>query len=95
MADVLASSVEGVTEVVNNLIPGPELERRIASALAADSRTRNWPIRVHCDLGYVQLQGYVPDEEVAQAAIEIARQTDGVKHVTSSLQVRRPLSVAA
>ncbi len=95
MADVLASGVDGVKEVVNNLIPGPELERQVARALAADRRTREWPIRVRCDLGYVQLQGQVPDKEVAQAAMEVARQVKGVKHITSSLEVRQVVSMAA
>jgi osmotically-inducible protein OsmY len=91
IAGVLAAGVEGVGEIVNDLIPAPELERRVAAALAKDNRTSAWPIRVRVDLGYVQLQGHVPDEEVVEIALQVARQVDGARQVISALKTEQPL----
>lgn len=95
MAAVLSSSVQGVSEVVNDLASDPALERAVAMALAADNRTRPWPIRVRSELGYVQLQGNVPDEATAQAALEVARQVEGPRQVVNALQVKQPAPLAA
>ena len=94
IAGVLAANVDGVSEVINDLIPAPELERRVATALAKDDRTSAWPIRVRVDLGYVQLQGYVPDEEAVETALQVARQVDGARQVINALKVERPLPTA-
>ena len=45
MASILAGSVDGVSEVVNELLADPDLERSVALALAQDERTRSLPIR--------------------------------------------------
>jgi osmotically-inducible protein OsmY len=95
IAGVLASDVEGVTEVVNELIADLDLERAVAMALAADARTRTWPIRVRAGLGFVQLQGRVPDEVAVETALDVARQVKGAAQVVSSLRVSRPLAEAA
>lgn len=88
MAAILTGTVTGVDEVVNDLIAAPDLERSVAMALAADDRTRSWPIRVQADLGYVQLQGLVPDEEVVQAALEVARKVEGPREIVNALKVQ-------
>jgi osmotically-inducible protein OsmY len=90
MAAILASTVNGVQEVINDLLAASDLENSVAKALAADSRTRPWPIRVRAELGYVQLQGQVPDETTAQAALEVARQAEGPKEILNALKVRQP-----
>jgi len=95
MAAVLAGSVDGVNKVVNDLVAAPDLERAVAVALASDDRTRPWPIRVRAELGYVQLQGSVPDEEAARAALEVARRVGGPKQVLSALKVGLPLQLVA
>jgi osmotically-inducible protein OsmY len=87
MAAILAGSVPGVNEVVNHLLDVPDLEREVAVALAGDERTRSWPIRVRAELGYVQLQGQVPDQEAAQTALEVARGAKGPKKVVNALKV--------
>jgi osmotically-inducible protein OsmY len=87
MAGVLAGSVSGVREVVNELLADPELERSVALALAGDERTRSWPIRVRAELGYVQLQGRVPNKETIEAALETARKVKGPKQIVSALRV--------
>jgi osmotically-inducible protein OsmY len=95
MAGVLASTVEGVSEVINDLVAAPDLERAIAVALAADERTRSWPIRVRADLGIAQLQGRVPDEQAVQIALEVAHKVEGPKEIVSALKVARPEMLAA
>jgi osmotically-inducible protein OsmY len=87
MTAILANSVPGVNEVINNLLDVPDLEREVAVALAGDERTRSWPIRVRAELGYVQLQGQVPDQEAVQAALEVARGVKGPKKIVNALKV--------
>lgn len=95
IAGILAASVVGVNEVINDLISAPDLERAVAMALATDERTRSWPIRVRAELGYVQLQGQVPDEKAAQAALEVARKVEGPEKVVSALKVDQLEALAA
>jgi osmotically-inducible protein OsmY len=87
VAAILADSVPGVNEVINNLLDVPDLEREVAVALAGDERTRSWPIRVRAELGYVQLQGQVPDQETVQAALVVARKVKGPKQIVNALKV--------
>jgi len=95
MAALLAGSVDGVGQVVNHIVADPDLERSVAQALAADSRTHAWPIRVRAEVGYVQLQGSVPDEEAVQTALEVASQVEGVRQVVSALKVGQAERLAA
>ena len=95
MAAILAASVVGVSEVLNELRAAPDLERSVAMALATDSRTRSLPIRVRADLGYVQLQGLVPDEEAAQAALDVARKVKGPREILNALKVGQRVPLAA
>jgi osmotically-inducible protein OsmY len=95
MAAILAGSVGGVDEVVNDLLADPDLERSVAVALAADERTRPWTIRVRSEIGNVQLQGYVPDEATLQAALEVARKVKGPRQIVNALKVRQPLQLVA
>jgi len=95
MATILAGSVDSVGGVVNELHADPQLERWVALALAQDDRTRPLPIRVRSVGGYVQLQGWVPDEKAAETALEVARTVKGPKQVVSALKVREPAALAA
>lgn len=95
MAAILAGSVDGINEVVNDLLADPDLERLVAMALATDERTRLWPIRVRAELGHVQLQGQVPNEDAARAALEVARKVQGPRRIFSALEIREPLQLAA
>jgi len=95
MAAVLAGSVAGVNEVVNELHADPKLERSVALALAQDERTRPLPIRVRAAGGYMQLQGQVPDEEAVETALEVARAVNGPKQVVSALKVSESVPLAA
>ena len=95
MATILANSVDSVNEVENDLIADPELDRRVASALAGDDRTRSLAIRVRSELGFVQLQGQVPSKEAMEIALEVAREVEGPKGIASALQVQEPEPLAA
>jgi osmotically-inducible protein OsmY len=95
IAGILAGSVQGVNGIVNDILADPDLERSVAMALAADSRTRLWPIRVRAELGYVQLQGQVPGEDAAQVAMEVARKVQGPRQIFSALEIGESLELAA
>jgi osmotically-inducible protein OsmY len=95
MAAILAGSVDGVGEVVNDVWAAPELERSVALALAQDERTRPWFIRVRAEGGYVQLQGELPDDQAIETALEVARKVKGPKKVVSALKARERLPEAA
>lgn len=95
MAGILAGGVDGVNGIVNDILADPDLERAVAMALAADSRTRLWPIRVRAELGHVQLQGQVPDQDAAQVAMEVARKVQGPRQIFSALEVSESLELAA
>ena len=95
MAAILANSVVSVNEVENDLIADPELDRRVALALAGDDRTRSLPIRVRSELGYVQLQGQVPSHEAMEIALEVAREVSGPKGIANALKVAEPEPLAA
>lgn len=95
MATVLATSVDSVNEVENDLIADPELDRRVALALAADDRTRSLAIRVRSELGYVRLQGQVPSKEAVEIALEVAREVEGPRGVASALKVVESKPLAA
>lgn len=62
-----------------------ELTTRISNALAKDERTEDCVIEVVNEEGMVTLEGRVPNQETAQAALEIARNQPGVIKVVDSL----------
>jgi osmotically-inducible protein OsmY len=95
MASILAGSVDGVIDVVDELLADPDLERSVALALAQDERTRSLPIRVRAKVGHVQLQGQVPGEELAEAALAVAQAVDGPKRIFSALTVNGRVPLAA
>jgi osmotically-inducible protein OsmY len=95
MAALLAGSVVGVTEVVNDLTADPKLERAVATALAADSRTRSLPIRARSDLGRVVLQGSVTDKADVEAALDVTRRVEGPRQIVNALHVAQAVSLAA
>jgi osmotically-inducible protein OsmY len=95
MAAILANSVDSVDEVENDLIADPELDRRVALALAGDDRTRSLAIRVRSELGHAQLQGQVPSQEAMEIALEVAREVEGPKGIANALRVKVPDPLAA
>ena len=95
MATILANSVASVNGVENDLIADPELDRRVALALAGDDRTRSLAIRVRSELGHVQLQGHVPSKEAMEIALEVASKVEGPKAIANALKVEEPEPLTA
>ncbi len=61
---------------------------KIKAALIADSVTKAHQIEVETYQGKVQLSGFVDNAEARKRAAEIAKETEGVKDVKNSLQLR-------
>lgn len=61
--------------------------RAVQLRLLEDRRLRNRAVRAEVDGGIVTLTGRVRTREEAERALEIARQTPGVRDVTSRLEV--------
>jgi osmotically-inducible protein OsmY len=61
---------------------------KVKAALVADPVTKAHQISVETFQGTVQLSGFVDSNEAKSRAMEIARNTEGVKDVKNSLQVR-------
>jgi len=87
MAEVLAWSVPGVKEVVNNLLVDVEIEKAVAQRLAADERTRPWctSLRVRVIRGKALLFGDVP-EEAREAVLQVVKEIPGVLGVEFATQ---------
>lgn len=61
---------------------------KVKAALVADSTTKAHQIEVETFKGTVQLSGFVDTAEARTRAVQIARETEGVKDVKNSLQLR-------
>ncbi len=96
MAGKLASQVNGVSAVQNNLNVDADLELAIAQALAADPRTQGaFPgILVGTVFGVVYLKGAVKTPEIKTAAGEIAAKIPGVQNVSNELTVQEAVKAA-
>ena len=64
-----------------------ELIERVTEALLRDPRTRNSVIEVAKEGGIVTLKGTVENEQIRQAAEDIAYQQDGVITVINEIKV--------
>lgn len=65
-----------------------EIENRIRTRLGEDPRTAEMPhVNVEVNDGIAELRGVAPSEAVAQAAGEIAQETEGVNEVRNMLNV--------
>jgi osmotically-inducible protein OsmY len=91
LAEVLTRRLPEVEEVSNEIVADPEVVRAVADALAADPRTAPYVLRVDCRHGIVSLQGEVPDEATAQAAIATAAGVPSVALVRNQLTLGGPV----
>jgi len=87
IAGGLVERMPEVGSVVNELVADPDVIRAVADALAADSRTAAYVLRVDARHGLVTLRGQVPTQEIAQAAIAIASTVPDVASVRSQISV--------
>lgn len=95
----LAQDTDGVQEVIsnikiketstaNNVISDSAITAAIKSKYLADSKVKGLQIHVTTINGKVTLTGQVPNDDMEENAIAIARDTDGVKEVISKLEVK-------
>ena len=102
-AERIAAAVEGVRQVVNELLldsatsptPHPPLDdaaisARVLAKLAADPELSDLAIAVHTLAGEVTLSGRVGSEAERNEAERIARATTGVRAVSNKLAVSPP-----
>jgi osmotically-inducible protein OsmY len=90
IAGVLVERMTEVGVISNELIADPEVVRAVADALAQDSRTAAYVIRVDSRHGIVVLRGEVPSEAVQQAAIDITASVPLVSSVRNQLAIGGP-----
>lgn len=64
------------------------LQGKIKSKMALDDLVKAWDINIDSDDGVVTLTGRVGSEAARQRAVQLARETDGVKSVTDRLVIR-------
>ncbi|MEX0787315.1 MAG: BON domain-containing protein [Anaerolineales bacterium] len=84
----LVRAVPGVAEVIDHIIADPELEVRVAEALALAPRTASLTpgsVLVHCRYGAVILTGQLPPGTDREAVVQVARGVPGVVQVDDRL----------
>lgn len=89
----IASTVKGVTAVVNRIEvrpeirPDDEIEADVRSALARDQATDSWEIEVEAERGVVTLTGEVDSWHEMRLAERIAKGVRGVARVEMRIEV--------
>jgi len=97
----VASSVEGVKKVDNNLNVGGTarsageaiddgvVTTKVKAALVADTQVKAHEVNVETREGVVQLSGFVDSNEAKSKAAEVAGRVAGVKEVHNDIQVKK------
>lgn len=80
-------SVPSVTQIVDRLLPDPELETRVARALAQMERLPPGTVAVHSHLGVVTLVGKLPDQSLRDPVLETAGAVSGVRSIDDRMQI--------
>jgi osmotically-inducible protein OsmY len=65
---------------------------KVKAKLIEDPVTKAHQINVETFKGSVQLSGFVENEQARSRALQLAKDTDGVKNVKDALEVRRGTS---
>jgi osmotically-inducible protein OsmY len=76
---------ESTGEVVDDSV----ITAKVKSSLVGDPQTKAHQINVDTYRGTVQLSGFVDSAKARNRALQIARDTNGVKEVKNSLEVRQ------
>ncbi len=80
--------VEGVQQVVDGILPDPDLEIAVARALMEDERARGLPpgrVSVRAHNGVITLLGKLPQGVDRQRLVEAVRAVRGVRGVVDKL----------
>ena len=99
-AEEITKGIDGVKSVRNTLEIVPDAKRKaldtkddevtkaVRDRLAADEKLKAASIRVRADNGMVTLMGTVPNAQVKDRAVEMARKVPGVRAVRNELQLK-------
>jgi len=99
-AEKLASAVDGVKQVRNNLevrsadraagvvVDDAMVTGKVEAALVADKRTSALRVDIETNDGEVQLSGFAKSEAEKSAAVEVAKGVAGVRTVKNDIDVR-------
>ena len=85
--ETVVAGVPGVQGVCSNLVEDRDLTIAVAHALAQDTITRPYRIRVDCHQGWVYLSGNVPTPEAQTAVEAVAASVPAVRGIVALPQV--------
>ena len=88
ISEYLLRRLDGVNAVRNDVVADPEVVQAVADALAIDSELGPLCIRVDARDGDVVLAGDVPNEAVANRALDVAGRVAVAERVGSRMLVR-------
>lgn len=88
ISEYLLRRLDGVNAVRNDVVADPEVTQAVADALATDPELGPLCIRVDARDGEVVLAGDVPNETVADRAIDVASRVPVAERVGSRMIVR-------
>ena len=94
LAAVMGSSIVGCTSTpqqqsTEQAIDDGVVTAKVKAKLIEDPVTKAHQITVETFKGSVQLSGFVETEQARSRALQLARDTAGVKNVKDALEVRR------
>jgi hyperosmotically inducible protein len=93
LAALMAASVVGCTSTPTQQSAGEAIDDGVVTAkvkakLIEDPVTKAHQINVETFKGTVQLSGFVENDQARTRALQLARDTDGVKRVKDALEIR-------
>ncbi len=95
ISEYMIMRLEGVRAVRNEVLTDPEVARAVADVLAADADLGPLCIQVDARYGEVVLAGRVPDETLADRAMQLAATVHGVENATNRMRLApRPTPLA-
>ena len=94
LAAIMASTVVGCSSTPTQQSTGQAIDDGVVTAkvkakLIEDPVTKAHQINVETFKGTVQLSGFVEDNQARTRALQLARDTEGVKSVKDALEVRK------
>jgi hyperosmotically inducible protein len=101
MATATVNSIEGVKNLQNNVmlksgsasignkVDDGVITARVKAALLADPSIRSLDIRVVTRVDEVQLSGFVNDQQQMDRAMQVSAKTQGVRHVSNEMQIKK------
>lgn len=88
VASLAAGAVHAADNAAEKFIDDSTLTTKVKAALIADKDTKARQINVETHQGTVQLNGFVDSTAARAAAVRVARNVEGVRHVDDHLEIR-------